>query len=58
LEARNSRDGSDIYSPPLTPLSLTDLSQQQGTKTTAGGTRMKGKMMYSHRLLFLAVLLA
>ncbi|PWZ03952.1 Uncharacterized protein Zm00014a_011951 [Zea mays] len=44
LEARNSRDGSDIYSPPLTPLSLTDLSQQQGTKTTAGGTRMKGAL--------------
>lgn len=43
LEARNSRDGSDISSPPLTPLSLTDLSQQQGTKTSTGRTRMKGK---------------
>jgi len=43
LEARNSRDGSDISSPPLTPLSLTDLSQQQGTKTTTSRTRMNGK---------------
>jgi len=44
LEVRNSREGSDISSPPLTltPLSLTDLSQQQAAKTSS--TRiMKGK---------------
>ncbi|XP_066331671.1 uncharacterized protein At2g33490-like [Miscanthus floridulus] len=44
LEARNSRDGSDISSPPLTPVSLTDLSQQQGTKTTTSRTRMNGAL--------------
>jgi len=42
LEVRNSREGSYISSPPLTPLSLTDLSQQQAAKTSS--TRiMKGK---------------
>ncbi|CAL5021793.1 unnamed protein product [Urochloa decumbens] len=42
LEVRNSRDGSDISSPPLTPLSLNDLSQQQAAKTIS--TRMKGTL--------------
>jgi len=45
LEVRNSREGSDIASPPLTltPLSLTDLSQQQAAKTSS--TRiMKGTL--------------
>jgi len=43
LEVRNSREGSDISSPPLTPLSLTDLSQQQAAKTSS--TRiMKGTL--------------
>ncbi|AQK52724.1 hydroxyproline-rich glycoprotein family protein [Zea mays] len=44
LEARNSRDGSDNSSPPLTPLSLADLSQQQGTKTSTSRTRIKGAL--------------
>ncbi|KAG2658703.1 uncharacterized protein At2g33490-like isoform X1 [Panicum virgatum] len=45
LEVRNSREGSDISSPPLTltSLSLTDLSQQQAAKTSS--TRiMKGTL--------------
>ncbi|WVZ75244.1 hypothetical protein U9M48_023320 [Paspalum notatum var. saurae] len=42
LEARYSRE--DISSPPLTPLSLADLSQQQAAKTTTSTTRMKGTL--------------
>uniref|UniRef100_A0A0D9VGD4 BAR domain-containing protein n=1 Tax=Leersia perrieri TaxID=77586 RepID=A0A0D9VGD4_9ORYZ len=41
LESRNSREGSDASSPPLTPLSLSDLSHQPAAKGTAGSTRRK-----------------
>jgi hypothetical protein len=42
LECRQSREGSDISSPTLTPLSLADLSHHQAAKTTSN-TRIKGK---------------
>ncbi|KAM0905420.1 hypothetical protein ACQ4PT_017395 [Festuca glaucescens] len=41
LEARNSRESSEVSSPPLTPLSLADLSRQPTTKTTPGSIRTK-----------------
>lgn len=41
LEARNSRESSEVSSPPLTPLSLADLSRQPTTKTTTGSIRTK-----------------
>ncbi|XP_062219154.1 uncharacterized protein At2g33490-like isoform X2 [Phragmites australis] len=41
LEARHSREGSDLSSPPLTPLSLADLSHQHAAKITTSSTRMK-----------------
>jgi hypothetical protein len=42
LESRQSREGSDISSPPLTPLSLADLSHHPAAKPTSS-TRIKGK---------------
>lgn len=41
LEARHSRESSDVSSPPLTPLSLADLSHQPTAITTTGSTRRK-----------------
>ncbi|XP_015689429.1 uncharacterized protein At2g33490 [Oryza brachyantha] len=41
LEARHSREGSDASSPPLTPLSLSDLCHQPPAKATADSTRRK-----------------
>lgn len=44
LEAKHSREGSDASSPPLTPLSLSDLChQEKAGKAAAGNTRRKGK---------------
>ncbi|XP_062223237.1 uncharacterized protein At2g33490-like [Phragmites australis] len=41
LEARQSREGSDISSPPLTPLSLADLCHHPAAKTATSSTRIK-----------------
>ncbi|KQJ99620.1 uncharacterized protein At2g33490 [Brachypodium distachyon] len=41
LDARNSREGSEVSSPPLIPLSFADLSQRSTAKTTMGSTRRK-----------------
>ncbi|XP_052141225.1 uncharacterized protein At2g33490-like isoform X1 [Oryza glaberrima] len=42
LEAKHSREGSDASSPPLTPLSLSDLChQEKAGKAAAGNTRRK-----------------
>ncbi|KAL6899861.1 hypothetical protein ACP4OV_006519 [Aristida adscensionis] len=43
LEVRHSRESSDMSNPPLTPLSLADLSHQPAAKATTRDTRIKAK---------------
>ncbi|KAL5215741.1 hypothetical protein ABZP36_007142 [Zizania latifolia] len=41
LESRHSRESSEVSSPPLTPISLADVSRRSTSETTSDNTRMK-----------------
>lgn len=45
LEARHSRESSEVSSPPLTPISLADVSRRSTTETAADKRRIKGTLL-------------
>ncbi|KAF8667265.1 hypothetical protein HU200_052934 [Digitaria exilis] len=44
LESRHSRESSEVSSPPLTPISLVDVSRRSTAETTLDNKRIKGKL--------------
>jgi hypothetical protein len=44
LEARHSRESSEVSSPPVTPISLADVSRRSTTETAVEKKRIKGKL--------------
>ena len=45
LEARHSRESSEVPSPPVTPISLADVSRRSTTETVVDKKRIKGKLL-------------